>query len=385
MNNKRYTNRILLFSFLMCISFYTPVFASFFQVSNCLSANQITGLFACGSLAVFLFEVPTGLLGDTIGEKKSLILGSGLTAISTLIFIYGDTLLLYVGEIIFGIGSTFFSGPFDALLFKYCKTVGEKDYYSKTVSKCYSVQWLALCVSFLGSSVFSYFGNLAIPFYATLFANSLTLGAGFYLPDTQTDNAKKPIGILKSALESIIHNRNLRYACLLSASFTMLLISGYQLLQPYLSASGIDASYNGLIYCIAALFASCGSYCFDRIQKTAVSKHHILTACILIIAVCYLGLAKVSDFLLIFIFVCCYRLVWGITAPMFSHMVNISIVNDEFRDTVFSIISLFSNLLGSVFLFTLGLINMTVSANYFILTSIAFLISLVLSLLKSVQ
>ena len=125
MNNKRYTNRILLFSFLMCISFYTPVFASFFQVSNRLSANQITGLFACGSLAVFLFEVPTGLLGDTIGEKKSLILGSGLTAISTLIFIYGDTLLLYVGEIIFGIGSTFFSGPFDALLFKYCKTVGE--------------------------------------------------------------------------------------------------------------------------------------------------------------------------------------------------------------------------------------------------------------------
>ena len=103
MNNKRHTKRILLFSFLMCISFYTPVFASFFQATNRLNANQITGLFACGSLAIFLFEVPTGLLGDTIGEKKSLILGSGLTATSTLIFIYGDTPVLYVGEIIFGI------------------------------------------------------------------------------------------------------------------------------------------------------------------------------------------------------------------------------------------------------------------------------------------
>ena len=158
----------------------------------------------------------------------------------------------------------------------------------------------------------------------------------------------------------------------------MLLVSGYQLLQPYLSSSGIDSSYNGLIYCIAALFASCGSYCFDRIQKTAVSKHHILTACMLIIAVCYLGLAKVSDFLLVFIFVCCYRLVWGITAPMFSHMVNTSIENNEFRDTVFSIISLFSNLMGSVFLFALGFIKMPASENYIILSSIALLISLVL-------
>ena len=70
---------------------------------------------------------------------------------------------------------------------------------------------------------------------------------------------------------------------------------------------------------------------------------------------------------------------------MFSHMVNTSIVDDEFRDTVFSIISLFSNLLGSVFLFALGLINVTVNANYFILASIALLISLVLSLFKSVQ
>ena len=385
MNNKRYTNRILLFSFLMCICFYTPVFASFFQASNRLSVNQITKLFACGSLAIFLFEVPTGLLGDTIGEKKSLILGSGLTAISTLIFIYGDTPLLYVGEIIFGIGSTFYSGPFDALLYKYCKTVGGKDHYTKTVSRCYSVQWLALCVSFLGSSVFSYFGNLFVPFYATLFANILTLGAGFYLPDTQTDNAKQPIRILKSALENIIHNRNLRSACLLSASFTMLLVSGYQLLQPYLSSSGMDASCNGLIYCIAALFASCGSYCFDRIQKFSISKNRILISCILIIAGCYLGLARVSGFLLIFVFVCCYRLVWGITAPMFSHMVNTSIVTDEFRDTVFSIISLFSNLLGSVFLFALGFLNMPASVNYIVLSSLALLISLGLTFFNRVQ
>lgn len=97
------------------------------------------------------------------------------------------------------------------------------------------------------------------------------------------------------------------------------------------------------------------------------------------------GLARVSGFLLIFVFVCCYRLVWGITAPMFSHMVNTSIVTDEFRDTVFSIISLFSNLLGSVFLFALGFLNMPASVNYIVLSSLALLISLGLTFINGVQ
>ena len=72
---------IFCFSFLVCVSFYTPVFAAFFQSAYKLTNSQITTLFACASLATFLFEIPTGMFGDKVGERTSLIIGSGLTAV----------------------------------------------------------------------------------------------------------------------------------------------------------------------------------------------------------------------------------------------------------------------------------------------------------------
>ena len=370
MNQKVHTKSILIFSFLMCVSFYTPIFASFFQTAYGFSGSQITIQFACGSLATFLFEIPTGLLGDKIGERESLLIGSGLTAVSTLLFLTGNTQLVYIGEVIFGMGSTFFSGPFDAMLFQYCKNLNGLEDYSKIVSKSYSLQWLALCISFLGCSFLSRFGNLAIPFYATLIANILAVVSAFYLPKIKKNRNNQPLAILSSALNALGRNKVLRNVCWLNACFTMLLVCGYQLLQPYLAVSEINRSYNGVVYCIAALLASCGSSCFAKVQKIRISKGAFLGICLVLISGCYCGLAVANNVLAIVTLICGYRLIWGITSPMFSYMVNNCIPTDEYRDTIFSIISLMSNLMGSVFLVLIGIIDLPVYVNYYILAVI---------------
>lgn len=113
---KRLKWLIYLLSFFMTINFTTPVFASFCQLEHGLNSAQITSLFAVYSLSVFLLEIPTGVLGDKIGENNSLIIGAALTAIAMFLFINGTTVLLYIGEFILGVGSTFFSGPFDSII-----------------------------------------------------------------------------------------------------------------------------------------------------------------------------------------------------------------------------------------------------------------------------
>lgn len=374
---------IYCFSFLVCVSFYTPVFASFFQAAHKLSNAQITTLFACGSLATFLFEIPTGMFGDRVGERASMIIGSGLTAVSTLLFIVGSTPLLYIGEIIFGISSTFFSGPFDAMLYHYCERYENKEDYSKIVSRSYSLQWLALCASFLGCSLLAASGNLAVPFYATLAVNVLLVMISVFLPQIKKQREKKPAFILHSAVRDLVQNRDLRRSCLLNASFSMLLVCGYQLLQPYLADSGMKASYNGWLYCMAALLGSCGSFFFERLEKIFRSKKILLLVCILLISGCFIGLANVSGVALIFLLVCCYRLVWGVTSPMFSYMVNNSISADEYRDTIFSVISLISNLLSSAFLFLLGFADLSSKANYWILGTVALVFTVILFLGRS--
>lgn len=377
---KRGKYAIFVFSFLVCVSFYTPVFASFFQAAHKLTNSQITTLFACASLATFLFEIPTGILGDKIGERESLIIGSGLTAVSTLLFIVGSTPLLYIGEMIFGISSTFFSGPFDGMLYHYCERYEKKEDYSKIVSRSYSLQWLALCVSFMGCSLLSASGNLAVPFYATLAVNILLVIAAVFLPRIEKQRDKKPNDILRSAVLDIARNGELRRSCLLNASFFMLLVCGYQLLQPYLADSGMQASYNGWMYCVAALLASCGSFFFERLERIFKSKRMTLLVCMLLITGCFFGLANVTSVALIFVLVCCYRLIWGVTSPMFSYMVNNSISDDEHRDTVFSVISLISNLLTSVFLFLLGFADISSRSNYWLLGAVALLFTVILVL-----
>ena len=369
---------IFCFSFLVCVSFYTPVFAAFFQAAHKLTNSQITTLFACASLATFLFEIPTGMFGDKVGERASLIIGSGLTAVSTLLFIVGSTPLLYVGEIIFGISSTFFSGPFDAMLYYYCEKFENKEDYSKIVSRSYSLQWLALCVSCMGCSLLSASGNLAVPFYATLAVNVLLVIAAVFLPRIEKQRDKKPNIILRSAVCDIAKNGDLRRSCLLNASFLMLLVCGYQLLQPYLADSGMQASYNGWMYCAAALLGSCGSFFFERLQRMFRGKRTTLLVCILLISGCFFGLANVTSVAMIFVLVCCYRLIWGVTSPMFSYMVNNSISDDEHRDTVFSVISLISNLFSSLFLFLLGFANISSRSNYWLLGTVALLLTMII-------
>ena len=297
-----------------------------------------------------------------------------------MLFIVANTPLLYIGEIIFGISSTFFSGPFDAMLYYYCEKYENKEDYSKIVSRSYSLQWLALCMSFMGCSLLSASGNLAVPFYATLAVNILLVISAVFLPRIEKQRDQKPNDILRSAVRDIAHNGDLRRSCLLNASFLMLLVCGYQLLQPYLADSGMQASYNGWIYCVAALLASCGSFFFERLQKIFRSKKMALLVCLLLISGCFFGLANVSSVAWIFVIVCCYRLIWGITSPMFSYMVNNSISADEHRDTIFSVISLISNLLTSAFLFLLGFANISSRSNYWLLGTVALLFTLIICL-----
>lgn len=361
-------NVILFFSFFMSVSFYFPVFASFFQTIHNFTSAQITTLFACGSLSIFLFEIPTGLLGDKIGERESLMLGAGFTSISTLLFLIGNTPLIYIGEIIFGIGSTFYSGAFDSLLYQYYSN-NEEAIYSKMVSKCYSLQWLSLSFSFLGCSLLSLTGNLNLPFYATLAANTLAFILAFFLPIIKKERKTNTVAIFTSAIHVIVNNSNLRKACSLNVILSVLFVSGYQLLQPYLTISGIPTTYNGIIYCIAAFLASLGASIFEKTDKI-FSKNKLLSICIILITGCFWSLAGFKEANLIIIVICFYRFIMGIFSPTISYLMNICIPSDEYRSTIFSISSLASNFLSSSILFLLGFLKINPRSNYHLLALI---------------
>lgn len=373
---------VYVLAFLMSINFTTPVFAVFCQEQG-MESNQIIRLFAIFSLTVFLLEVPTGALCDRIGEKKSLIIGSVLTVLSTLCFIYGNVMLLYIGEVMLGVGGTFYSGPFDSLIYKFCNA-NDKN-YDKIASKAYSMQWLALCCSFLGCFFLIQYGSLRIVFVATLVANVFLLVITFLLPSFASNNEYNNIfDSMKHLVGELKTNGFLLYICLWNIFFSMILVSGYQILQTYLLDSSLPETYNGILYFVAVIFASLGSYVYNWLNKLFKAKKITLILCLSLISCCFFGLSIVSGIILIFIFVCMYRLIWGVTSPMFSSMVNQNLGKDDYRNTAFSLISLGSNLGSSLLLFVFSKVNLSIKQEYLILGLLS-LIFVVFSIFFSQQ
>lgn len=364
---KRLKWLIYLLSFFMTINFTTPVFASFCQLKYGLNSAQITGLFAVYSLSVFLLEIPTGILSDKVGENKSLIIGAAFTAIAMFLFIEGTTVLLYVGEFVLGLGSTFFSGPFDSIIYKYCKDSKNNLDFDEVVSKSYSLQWIALCFSFLGCFVIMKKGELVHVFWITFVSNIILLIIACLLPSISAEVKNNTNDIVKKYFFEIISNRKLLLICLLNVCFSMILVTGYQILQTYLLSSSVSNKYNGVLYFIAAVFASSGAYFYKKLKSIFKFEKILISVCLALLAVCMFGLGLISRVLLIFVFICIYRLVWGITSPMFSSLVNQNIEDDSFRNTAFSIISLGCNLGSSVLLFLFSTINMSAEQEYIIL------------------
>jgi len=70
-----------------------------------------------GSLASFLFEIPSGYFSDRFGHKKTLILSKVFMFLSTLCFLIGhDVVYFAIGSIFLSLGFAFTSGTMSAFV-----------------------------------------------------------------------------------------------------------------------------------------------------------------------------------------------------------------------------------------------------------------------------
>lgn len=377
---KKYKLNILSFSFLMRVSFYTPIFAAFLSNVHNLTNSQITILFAVFSVTTFIFEIPTGIIGDMVGERFSLILGSLLATMSTMLFILGGIHLIFLGEIVLAISSTFMSGSFESLTYQYCRESEDDLNCEQFISRAYTLQWTALCFSFIGCFVFMKFMNLTQLFWITLFFNLCALIMALNLPTIIRNRSKNGLTLFVDCLREIVHMKHVRLIFIYNLMMTAILVSGYQILQPYLNELKIDSSYNGLLYFFGAFVASMGSEIFGKISSK-ISYKWIFNICTILLLFAMFGFSlSYANVLWVGILLCCYRFAWGLSSPLLVLLANQRLESDDFRNTFFSLSSLFSNLLSATLLFLFGAFGIKSYINYGILGSITTIFAVVVLL-----
>lgn len=124
--------------------------------------SQVTGSYALGMsiysvthLAQSLLEVPTGVLSDKAGRKKTVVYGAvaGVFAL-TFYAIGGAYLPLLVGAIFEGLGRAFYSGNNDALLYDTLAEMEQRESFQEYLGRTSSMYQFALAISaVLGSLI----------------------------------------------------------------------------------------------------------------------------------------------------------------------------------------------------------------------------------------
>jgi len=158
------------YGFLKNLRFFEPFLILFFLEKG-ITFLQIGTLYAIREIFINILEIPSGVIADVFGRKRSLIFSFLFYIISFLIFFISNNYFIYLIAILFyATGDAFRTGTHKAMIFSYLKIKGwdnqRAHYYGKTRS--WSQMGSAIS-SLIAALVVFYSGNYqSIFIYSTI-------------------------------------------------------------------------------------------------------------------------------------------------------------------------------------------------------------------------
>ncbi len=244
-----------------------------------LEAFAANAFFTAGMV---LFEVPTGIVADTVGRRASYLLGTVTLTVSTLIYV-----LLWqveapfwqwvVASMLLGLGFTFFSGAVEAWLVDALAATGFKGELESVLGRGQVVTGAAMLTGSVAGGIIAQQTSLGVPFVLRGLVLIVMFGVAFRLMhDTGFTPQKggRPLAEMrKVATASIDHGWRVPAVkwLMVEALFTGGVgIYAFYALQPYLlELYGDPQAYSiaGLVAAIVAGAQIAGGVAAPRIRR----------------------------------------------------------------------------------------------------------------------
>jgi len=227
------------------VELYRPVMYLYF-LSVGLSFTQIALLEVFYNLTTVVGEVPTGYVGDRLGRRNSLLVGTALIAATLLgIALAGSFLALAVLYVVWSLGYTFRSGTEDAWLYDRLADDRTTDAFARVRGRGESV---SLVTGVAGAVVGGYLGgvDLSYPFLVAAGVTALGVLALLVMGESETYRASSAphLGLRRTAgiVRDALGDRRLRgfvwYYFVLFAAVAYLV---FTYLQPVFRTVVVDA------------------------------------------------------------------------------------------------------------------------------------------------
>jgi MFS family permease len=349
------TSKLILIAFFSQLYFYSHVGTLYLRFRG-LSFLEISSLAGIILVTLFLVEVPSGVLADRIGRKKTYLLALGFQLVGEIAYCFANTYWHFVGtSILAGFNWAFISGCASALLYDSLRYEGREDQMTRESGRIRSMEEIAaITSSLLGGLLipelelgrFTFAIGLTALGVAISLLMALTLEEPRYGKDGEDS---RPYQLLRDGIQLLHQDKRLKHLVMLSIFASPLLISFLDLYQPMLIAAAVPPVWLGTVRAFRSVFGILASrYAWWIEQKLGVRRG--LPALIIAIPLCYVAIALISHPIGSTLLVCLGYGLARAQQPLYDQYYNAQIKSRN-RATVLSLISM----LGSVWEGGIGL------------------------------
>lgn len=332
------------------------------SITEAFAANAF---FTAGQV---LFEIPTGVVADTTGRRRSYLLGSATLFVSTLLYL----LLWQVGgpfwgwavvSILLGLGFAFFSGSTEAWLVDGLSASGYDGKLENVLAKGKIASGIAMLTGTIAGGYAAQVTNLGVPYMLRALMLTLTFLVAFALmkdvgfePKSRTSLFDEMGVVLKASLDYGLRNPPVRWL-MLSAPFSGgVAIFAFYAMQPYLlELYGATESYAvaGLAAAIVAGAQIVGGLLVPHIGRFFRNRTSFLMFVTATSAGVLFLMGTLTVFWIVLVLLTIWALIFSASDPVRQAYIN-GLIPSEQRATVLSSDNLFNSSGGVVIQPALG-------------------------------
>jgi len=327
-----------------------------------LSIGQAFAANAFATAGMVLFEVPTGLVADTVGRRASYLLGAATLFGSTLLY----PLLWHTGapfaawaaaSVLLGLGYTFFSGATEAWLVDGLTATGYRGSLESAFAKGQVANGIAMMGGAIGGGLLAQWTSLGVPYLVRAALLGVTFVVAWramhdvgFAPKPRGSLVAETRGILRASLDHGLLNPPVRWLMLAGPFGLGVSVYGFYAAQPYLlqlSGRGDSYAIAGLAAALVAGAQILGGASAPLVARVFRRRTSVLLASSVVTAAALALLGLVSNLWSALALLAVWAVVFAAAWPVRQAFVN-GLIPSEQRATVLSSDSLLSNSGGVV-------------------------------------
>ena len=315
-----------------------------------------------------LFEIPTGVVADTVGRRTSYLLGAATLFLSTILYLlmwwtHGPFWGWALSSILLGLGFTFFSGATEAWLVDGLNATGYKGTLESAFAKGQVALGAGMLTGTIVGGVAAQATNLGIPYLLRAVCLALTFVVAFiwmrdvgFTPRRSASALGEMRKVLKDSIQQGLRRPPVRWVMLAGLFSGGVPIYAFYAMQPYLlelygrrdsyAIAGLAAAAVAAAQIAGGVIVPLAARIFRR--RTSVLLFGSIASASALLCI---GLAR--NFWIVLLLLAGWAIIFAATTPIRQSFLN-GLVPSAQRATVLSSDNLLASTGGAIFQPALG-------------------------------